>query len=169
MGSGSNEKGSELERARARLEQVKLSSWSQLVIKSARLLDEYLLEGIRCSQPELEGLRRTHLMLFPHISLEGERITTLAERIGVSKQAVGQLVDELEAMGMVERVKDPRDGRAKLVRFARGGQVMIEGVEGMRAAELGIEAGLEEGDGDVLRRILPGLIEELERLIIAQG
>lgn len=167
MGDGSDKKGSEAElaRVRQRLEQVKLSSWSQLVIKSARLLDEYLLEGIRRGQPELQGLRRTHLMLFPYISLGGERITTLAEHIGVSKQAVGQLVDELEAMGMVERVKDPLDGRAKLVRFARGGQVVIEGVEGMRAAELVIEAGLQQGDGDVLRRILPGLIDELERLI----
>ncbi len=153
------------EQVRERLEAAKLASWSQLIVKSARLLDEYLLEGIRNHQPELANLRRSHLMLFPQIPLEGIRLTTLAERLGVSKQAVGQLVDDLEAMQMLERIKDPDDGRAKLVRFVRGGERIVEGVQGMRAAELEIEQGLQPGTGDRLRAILPELIQELERLL----
>lgn len=152
-----------------RLEEAKRASWSQLMVKSARLLDEYLLTAMGRERPEIRALRRTHLMLFPHIPLAGARLTHLAQCLGVSKQAVGQLVDELEEMGMVERVKDPQDGRAKLVRFVQGGELLIAGVEEMRQAELELERGLAPGEGDLLREILPRLITELERALARQG
>ena len=66
------------------------------------------------------AIRPAHTALFPHIDLSGTRQTALARRMGVSKQAVGQLVSELEQMGALERVPDPSDGRARLVRFAAG-------------------------------------------------
>jgi DNA-binding MarR family transcriptional regulator len=56
--------------------------------------------------------------LIPYIDLEGTRATLLAERAGISKQAVGQLIDELEAAGYVSREPDPQDGRAAMVVFS---------------------------------------------------
>ena len=48
----------------------------------------------------------------------------LAERAQITKQSLAELVAHLEHHGYVERVPDPRDGRAKLVRAtARGGEV----------------------------------------------
>ncbi len=47
---------------------------------------------------------------------EGARPTELARRLGVTKAAVGQLVDVLEAQGLVTRVADASDGRAHVVR-----------------------------------------------------
>jgi DNA-binding MarR family transcriptional regulator len=65
----------------------------------------------------------------PHIALEGTRMSELAERLGVSKQAVTQLVDELEGFGVVERVPDPEDARARRVVFtARGRAGFFEGL-----------------------------------------
>ena len=145
------------------LERIKSSSWSQLMIRTARRLDDYMLRQMHERRPELAELRRAHLMLFPHIDLQGTRLSELAARLGVSKQAVGQLVDDLERMGVVERTPDRRDRRAKLVRFAQGGQGLIEGVEGMRRAEIELECALKEGEGARLRDTLEALLEELER------
>ena len=51
------------------------------------------------------------------ISPEGSRVTDLAEQARVTKQSAAFLVDQLEAAGYVERVPDPTDRRARLVRL----------------------------------------------------
>jgi DNA-binding MarR family transcriptional regulator len=51
----------------------------------------------------------------------GSRLTELAAQAQVTKQTAGFLVDQLEQRGYVERVPDPRDGRARLVRPSRRG------------------------------------------------
>lgn len=56
---------------------------------------------------------------------DGTRLTSLAEQAQVTKQTVGQLVDQLERAGYVERVPDPLDARAKLVRFADRGRAVL--------------------------------------------
>lgn len=59
------------------------------------------------------------------IDPEGTRLTVLAERAQVAKQTATALVDHLERSGYVERVPDPADGRARLVRLTRRGQKVI--------------------------------------------
>ena len=49
------------------------------------------------------------------LSVDGIRVTELAEQAGVTKQTAGALVDELERAGYVARRPDPRDARARLV------------------------------------------------------
>ncbi|NUS40811.1 MAG: MarR family transcriptional regulator [Terrabacter sp.] len=51
------------------------------------------------------------------IGPNGTRLGDLAEQAQVTKQTATALVDRLEAAGWVERVPDPRDGRARLVRL----------------------------------------------------
>src|ERR671920_964421 len=51
------------------------------------------------------------------IGPQGTRISELAEQARVTKQSAAFLVEQLEAAGYVERVPDPRDGRARLVRL----------------------------------------------------
>jgi DNA-binding MarR family transcriptional regulator len=53
--------------------------------------------------------------LIPYIDLEGTRASTLTERAGISKQAIGQLLSELETAGYVKRNPDPQDGRAAII------------------------------------------------------
>ncbi|MEA2448302.1 MAG: hypothetical protein QOG63_234 [Thermoleophilaceae bacterium] len=66
-------------------------------------------------------LRPTHGCVFGTIGPEGDRLTSLAERAGMTKQAVGEVVSELESLGYAERVQDPSDGRAKIIKLtARG-------------------------------------------------
>ncbi|MEP7023527.1 MAG: MarR family winged helix-turn-helix transcriptional regulator [Actinomycetota bacterium] len=62
------------------------------------------------------GLRAAHIQVFEHLDREGTRLTQLAERAEISHQAMGELVTELVTGGYLERVPDPADGRARLVR-----------------------------------------------------
>ncbi|MEX0729643.1 MAG: MarR family winged helix-turn-helix transcriptional regulator [Aquisalimonadaceae bacterium] len=71
------------------------------------------------------SVRRTHLSLLRHIDMDGTRITEIADRAGVTKQAVGQLVATCVEAGLVDVVSDPNDRRAKLVRFTDAGRALI--------------------------------------------
>ena len=63
------------------------------------------------------GVRQPHVKLLAYVPRgEGIRMSALAERLELTKGAVTQLVTYLEGLGLVERVPDPDDGRAVIVR-----------------------------------------------------
>ena len=66
-------------------------------------------------------LTAAHVHINRHLAPEGSRLTELAARAGVSKQAMGKLVDQCEAWDLVQRQSDPRDARACLVVFTPAG------------------------------------------------
>ncbi len=72
------------------------------------------------------GLRMRHSILLEALGTEGSRITTLAGQLGMTKQAVGELVDDLESGGYLERVNDPSDRRARIIRFTSKGQRALQ-------------------------------------------
>ena len=72
------------------------------------------------------GLSMVHTSLLANLDLEGTRITTLAERADMTKQSMGQLVKDLETQGYVERIPDPTDGRASLVKFTESGWQFLQ-------------------------------------------
>jgi DNA-binding MarR family transcriptional regulator len=63
--------------------------------------------------------------VFQRIAPDGSRLTDLAEQAQVTKQTAGALVEALERAGYVERVADPADARARLVRVAPRGAAAI--------------------------------------------
>jgi DNA-binding MarR family transcriptional regulator len=63
----------------------------------------------------------SHQVVFANLGRHGTRLTMLAQHAGMTKQAMGQIVDDLEQLGYVERTPDPEDGRAKIVRFTATG------------------------------------------------
>jgi DNA-binding MarR family transcriptional regulator len=112
----------------------------QLLIKGARLTQERFLARINRQGPKVT-LRRAHTSLLPHIDQQGTRLTELARRLGITKQAAGQLVSDLESMAVLERVDDPQDGRAKPVRFTKLGLESIhQGLSVLRQIESELEA-----------------------------
>ena len=64
----------------------------------------------------------------------GVRQTDIAERVGLTKQAVGQFIDELEKLGLIERIPDPDDGRARLVGYTSRGQKFLKTADKIKAA-----------------------------------
>jgi DNA-binding MarR family transcriptional regulator len=67
-------------------------------------------------------VRPGHGCVFGTIDANGSRLTDLAERAGMTKQTVGEVASDLERLGYVERVPDPSDGRAKIIRLTARGQ-----------------------------------------------
>ncbi len=76
-------------------------------------------------------VRPAHFTVFQHLPPEGLRLTALAEAALLTKQSMGYLVDDLEALGYVERVPDPVDRRAKLVRLTVRGRQVDDTVRGI--------------------------------------
>lgn len=71
------------------------------------------------------GLRPKHGAVLANLDEAGTRLTTLARRAQIGTSAMGELVDELERLGYIERRPDPGDRRAKLVvPTAAGGDVI---------------------------------------------
>ncbi len=62
-----------------------------------------------------------HIHVTRHLAPQGARLTELAELADMTKQAMGDLVDQCEAWGLVTREPDPRDRRARMVRFTEAG------------------------------------------------
>ena len=69
-------------------------------------------------------VRPAHNAVFQYLDAAGTTVSTLAERAEMTKQAMAELVAHLEERGYVDRVPDPADRRAKLVRpTAKGRRV----------------------------------------------
>lgn len=86
-------------------------------IASERLHERFAESG----HPEV---RAPHGNVFAFLDHGGTRVSELARRAQITKQSMGELVAHLERNGYVERVPDPDDRRAKLVRStARGSEL----------------------------------------------
>ena len=113
----------------------------------------------RTSDAGYPDLRPVHGMVFQALKATGATSTELAEHLGVTKQAAGQIVDDLEKRGYVSRQPHPEGGRRRLVvlteraveHLAVAGQVLHR-LEAQLAGNL--------GDAD-----LAGLRGELARLV----
>ncbi len=72
------------------------------------------------------SLSASHIQITRHLPLEGARLTDLAKRAGISKQAMGKLVEQCEAWGLVARGDDLRDARARRVAFTPTGLAWLQ-------------------------------------------
>ena len=121
------------------LEARKRESVAQLLFKCARLLNDRAIARVN-EQPQAIPLRASHTNLIPHLDFDGVRITELARRLDITKQAVSQSIAELELMDVVETIPDPSDGRARLARFTeKGRQAIGQGLVVLRGLEMEME------------------------------
>ena len=123
-----------------------------------RAMETRVFEGLAAAG--FDDFTPAQARVFQRIAPGGSRLTDLAEQAGITKQSAGFLVDQLERSGYVQRVPDPADGRARLVRIAERGarcvqasRAIVAAVEAEWTAHLGVRRMAE------LRRILTDLRE----------
>ena len=64
-----------------------------------------------------------------NLDVSGTRATEIAKRAGITKQSVGELIGQLEETGLIERIPDPDDKRARIVHFTAEGLAWLEAFE----------------------------------------
>ena len=92
-----------------------------------------------------------HIQITRHLALDGMRLTDLAARAGMTKQAMGALVDQCEAWGLVQRGPHARDARAKWVSFTPLGLTWLGA---FRQAVEQAEAELRHAVGDEVATVI---------------
>lgn len=70
-----------------------------------------------------------HIHITRHLSLEGSRLIGLAQSAGMTKQAMGDLVTQCEAWGLVRRTPDLSDARARRIVFTETGLAWLQAFE----------------------------------------
>jgi DNA-binding MarR family transcriptional regulator len=73
-------------------------------------------------QSEYSDIRPTHGCVFRYVQGDGLRLTDIAERANMTKQSIGEIVDDLAERGYVQRIPDPEDRRAKLICLTERGE-----------------------------------------------
>ena len=91
-----------------------------------------------------DDVRLPHMAVLQFPGPDGARPTTLAERAGMSKQAMNQLLGSLETLGYLKRADSTDEGRARVVRFTPRGRAayakiheILRTIEAEWSAELG--------------------------------
>ena len=99
---------------------------ARLLLRAVRAVQSTYIE--RLQQRGHPGLRTGHIPVFAGLDAEGDggdggtRITDLANRAGMTRQMMGRLVRELEALGYLATATHPDDQRAVVVTMTERGQ-----------------------------------------------
>ena len=117
----------------------------------------------RLAEMGYSDIRPTHTLIFALVDKEGIRLSELAERAQMTKQLVNYLVTSIEELGYVERVPDPEDGRAKIVRLTeRGFAASQAGNEIIQSIEQAWAEKLSAREMQELRSLLERLVNVVE-------
>jgi DNA-binding MarR family transcriptional regulator len=126
------------------------------LVGAVNWFDEALMAGLRAGG--WEGLSRAQPLILVYIAAGEHRASQIARNLGVSNQAISQILIELEKKGIVSMRVDPRDGRAKVAKFSKKSR-------GLREAILRI---LSEIEGRLAQRIGIRKIKNLQVGLLAE-
>jgi len=129
---------------------------SRLLLEAFRALDAEVSDALDARGAS--GLSPRHAAALLLLDRSGSRLTHLADRAGITKQAMMQVVDDLESMGYVKRNPDPADARAKIVKLTpRGQKERSDAGKAVSAVETKVRRRLGPGRYDSLRETLAAL------------
>lgn len=94
----------------------------QLFAAFRAIIDAAHADLARAGHPDIKPM---HGFVFQAIGTNGTTAVELGARLGVSKQAAGKTIANLEKQGYVERASDPHDARRKIVRLTARGLDML--------------------------------------------
>ncbi|WP_338144247.1 MarR family winged helix-turn-helix transcriptional regulator [Nocardioides turkmenicus] len=130
-----------------------------LMLIAYRAMDERVISAMRDAG---YNITVAQARLAQRIAEDGSRLVDLAEQAQVTKQTASILVAALEREGLVERVPDPTDGRARLIRFTAAGQAAADHA---REVVMGVEEEWNEHLGPDLATSLREALTSLRELV----
>lgn len=95
----------------------------------------------------------SHIAVTRNLDLDGTRAVELARRASMTKQSIGELLTQIETLGIIKREPDPTDGRAKVVMFTEKGKNWLEH----------FHAALEQTEREMETEIGPTLYKAVRR------
>ena len=108
----------------ARDDRWRQSNIGRLLSNALRHFESRVIELLKAAGHDEVTL--SHINATRHLDVEGTRLTDMANRAAMTKQSMSELVEQLEALGLVARRPDPADGRARLVYFTPAGLDWLE-------------------------------------------
>lgn len=128
-----------------------------IVDKTSRIMREEMIKAMRARGYTWAQL--AHNTLFATLPPEGARSADMAERAGITRQSMGEVIRDLVGRGVVEMVPDPSDGRAKIVRFTQQGAAMAqEGFSHIVELDALFRETFGDEDYETTRRVLAGIM-----------
>ena len=119
----------------------------------AQAIQRRILHGLSASG--FTGLSMPHMAVLRFPSPDGERPSVLAERAGMTKQAMNRLLGSLEDLGYLVRSDAPDEGRARIVHFTkRGSDAYAKALDILRNIEREWKAELGPKDFAKLKELL---------------
>lgn len=133
----------------------------RLLTRTARAQTNQILAAIRARGHN--DLQASHVGVLINVDTEGTRITDLAAKTGITRQAVSQVVAQLEQLGYVDRRADGTDGRAVVVHFTDKGWVLLHDArEIAETLEADYAAAVGTDDLEALKTTLQQLLAHID-------
>ncbi|UWU19441.1 MarR family transcriptional regulator (plasmid) [Rhizobium sullae] len=126
--------------------------------EAVRLFEGRIIDNLRSNGHS--ELTAAHINLTRNLDEDGTRLTELARRASLTKQSMSELVDQVEQTGLIEKRRDPSDGRAKLVCFTEKGLEWLEAFqESLEVAEKEMRDELGSAMVDLMIEVLGKYVE----------
>jgi len=142
------------------ISQVRDVHLGRMLLKLERKFTRLVLDKL--AQDGLDDITLRHFVVIPFIDEKGIRAVEIARQVGISKQAVSKLVDELLQKGYVSLKADPADGRASLVYMSpKGNDFLRRAIEYTKQVETSWQAVVGKQEFKVMKQAMSTLLKTL--------
>jgi DNA-binding MarR family transcriptional regulator len=123
-----------------------------------QMVDELIARLNAAGHP---GMRSAYSQVMENIDRDGTRVTELAARARISHPSMIELVAAMERLGYIERLADPTDARARLVRLTQAGRALQrQALHEVAEIEREWLDRLNDAEGSTLREAMASLLAQ---------
>jgi DNA-binding MarR family transcriptional regulator len=138
------------------LEVERRKNLRQLLLHASRVVNGEVVEGLHAKG--YTKLRSTHTTLLSNLPLAGASVTQVAERAGITKQAMGRLASELEMAGYLKQEQYAVDGRVRMLSLTTTGtRLMLDSLDVMATIQNRYAAAMGKNKMQAMMRGLAAL------------
>ena len=141
--------------------QQRSANLRQKLLRTSRIINLEIVKGLH--RHGFTELSSTHTALLSNLDLDGSHLTLVAQRAGMSKQAMGRLADELVRLNYIKRTQSTTDKRAVTLSFTKTGlELMQRSFSVMHEIEIRCAKRIGENHFNTLLTSLQNIVDEFE-------